>query len=151
MMKVWAFIDSEGRLCCALFPEAVPQGVEPTVFDVDSPDDLVLDNGEIRLQTAEEKLNEAKANLLAELKTLTASLLAPTDYVVLKIAEATELGQDTTELKQYYADKLSQRQQIRQFNDETEDAISQATSFEELEQIRQDMLSFASQMRGSEL
>jgi len=148
MMRVWAFIDNEGKLCCALFPEAVPQGVEPTVFDVDSPDDLVLDNGEIRLKTTEEKLSEAKANLLAELKTLTASLLAPTDYVIIKIAEATELGQDTTELKQYYADKLNQRQQIRQFNDETEDAISQATSFEELEQIRESMSQFANTIRS---
>ena len=148
MMKVWVFIDSEGKLCCALFPQAVPQGVEPTEFEVESPDDLVLDNGEIRLKTAEEKLSEAKANLLAELKTLTASLLAPTDYVIIKIAEAAGLGQDTTELKQYYADKLSQRQQIRQFNYETEDAISEATSFEELEQIRESMLQFANTIRS---
>jgi len=148
MMKVWAFIDNEGRLCCALIPQAVPQGVEPTEFEVESPDDLILDNGEIRLKTTEEKLSEAKANLLAELKTLTASLLAPTDYVIIKIAEATELGQDTTELKQYYADKLSQRQQIRQFNDETEDAISEATSFEELEQIRESMSQFANTIRS---
>ena len=147
-MRVWAFIDSEGKLCCALFPEAVPQGIQPTVFDVDSPDDLVLDNGEIRPKTTEEKLNEAKANLLAELKMLVASLLAPTDYVVLKIVEAAELGQDTTELKQYYADKLNERQQIRQFNAETKNAISQATSFEELEQIRESMSQFANTIRG---
>ena len=137
MMRVWAFIDSEGKLCCALFPEAVPQGVEPTPFDVDSPDDLVLDNGEIRLKTTEEKLSEAKANLLAELKTLTASLLAPTDYVIIKIAEATELGQDTTELKQYYANTLAKRQQIRRFNADMKQAIANAKTLEELKQLRE--------------
>jgi len=137
MMRVWAFIDSEGKLCCALFPQAVPQGVEPTVFDVDSPDDLVLDNGEIRLKTTEEKLSEAKANLLAELKTLTASLLAPTDYVIIKIAEATELGQDTTELKQYYANTLAKRQQIRRFNADMKQAIANAKTLEELKQLRE--------------
>ena len=137
MMKVWAFIDSEGKLCCALFPEAVPQGVEPTVFDVDSPDDLVLDNGEIRLKTTEEKLSEAKANLLAELKMLTASLLAPTDYVIIKIAEATELGQDTTELKQYYTNTLAKREQIRRFNADMKQAIANAKTLEELKQLRE--------------
>jgi len=137
MMRVWAFIDSEGKLCCALFPEAVPQGVEPTVFDVDSPDDLILDNGEIRLKTTEEKLSEAKANLLAELKMLTASLLAPTDYVIIKIAEATELGQDTTELKQYYTNTLAKREQIRRFNADMEQAIANAKTLEELKQLRE--------------
>jgi len=137
MMRVWAFIDSEGKLCCALFPQAVPQGVEPTPFDVDSPDDLVLDNGEIRLKTTEEKLSEAKANLLAELKMLTASLLAPTDYVIIKIAEATELGQDTTELKQYYANTLAKRQQIRRFNADMKQAIANAKTLEELKQLRE--------------
>jgi len=137
MMKVWAFIDSEGKLCCALFPEAVPQGVEPTEFEVDSPDDLVLDNGEIRLKTTEEKLSEAKANLLAELKMLTASLLAPTDYVIIKIAEATELGQDTTELKQYYTNTLAKREQIRRFNADMEQAIANAKTLEELKQLRE--------------
>jgi len=137
MMRVWAFIDSEGKLCCALIPEAVPQGVEPTPFDVDSPDDLVLDNGEIRLKTTEEKLSEAKANLLAELKMLTASLLAPTDYVIIKIAEATELGQDTTELKQYYTNTLAKREQIRRFNADMEQAIANAKTLEELKQLRE--------------
>ena len=137
MMKVWAFIDSEGKLCCALFPEAVPQGVEPTEFEVESPDDLILDNGEIRLKTTEEKLSEAKANLLAELKMLTASLLAPTDYVIIKIAEATELGQDTTELKQYYTNTLAKREQIRRFNADMEQAIANAKTLEELKQLRE--------------
>jgi len=137
MMRVWAFIDSEGKLCCALFPEAVPQGVEPTEFEVESPDDLILDNGEIRLKTPEEKLTEAKANLLAELKMLTASLLAPTDYVILKIAEATELGQDTTELKQYYTNTLAKREQIRRFNADMKQAIANAKTLEELKQLRE--------------
>jgi len=137
MMKVWVFIDSEGKLCCALFPQAVPQGVEPTEFEVESPDDLILDNGEIRLKTTEEKLSEAKANLLAELKMLTASLLAPTDYVIIKIAEATELGQDTTELKQYYTNTLAKREQIRRFNADMEQAIANAKTLEELKQLRE--------------
>jgi hypothetical protein len=65
MMKVWAYIHPETKiLCCALLPEAVPQGVQATEFDVSSPDDLVLDNGQIRMKTDAEKLAEIKADLI---------------------------------------------------------------------------------------
>jgi hypothetical protein len=42
-MKVWAFIHPELRiLCCALLPEAVPQGVEAVELEVASTDDVCM-------------------------------------------------------------------------------------------------------------
>jgi hypothetical protein len=62
MMKVWAYIHPELKiLCCALLPEAVPEGVEAVELEVETPDDVILDNGQIRLKTEAEKLAEEKA------------------------------------------------------------------------------------------
>jgi len=135
MMKVWAFIDSEGRLCCALFPEAVPQGVEPTVFDVDSPDDLILDGGIIRVKTEEEKVEDLKKVALLELKSVVYSLLAPSDYVIIKIAEATVTGEDVSTLKDYYKDVLGKRERVREWNERMKQRIEQAKTVEEMNRI----------------
>ena len=52
MMKVWAYVHPDLKiLCCALLPEAVPEGVEAVELEVETPDDVVLDNGQIRLKT----------------------------------------------------------------------------------------------------
>jgi hypothetical protein len=47
-----------------------------------------FDNGQIRLKTEAEKLEEEKQRKLAELKTYIGSLLGQTDYIIVKIAEA---------------------------------------------------------------
>ncbi len=137
-MKVWAFIHPELRiLCCALLPEAVPEGVEYVEFEVESPDDVVFDNGKIRLKTEEEKLTEEKERKLEELKRYIASLLEPTDYVVVRIAEA-EVKGDTAEaerLRQRYATQLQQRQAIREWNEQMKQAIRNANNLEELRSI----------------
>ncbi len=138
MMKVWAFIHPELRiLCCALLPEAVPEGVEYVELEVETPDDVVYDNGEIRLKTEEEKLTEEKERKLTELKSYVASLLEPTDYVVVRIAEA-EVRGDTAEaerLRQRYATQLQQRQAIREWNEQMKQAIRNAKNLEELRSI----------------
>jgi hypothetical protein len=44
------------------------QGVEAVELEVETPDDVILDNGQIRLKTEAEKLAEEKERKLAELK-----------------------------------------------------------------------------------
>ena len=137
-MKVWAYIHPQlNTLCCALLPEAVPQGIQAIEFDVESPDDVILDNGQIRVKTEAEKLSEEKQRKLEELKRYVATLLEPTDYVVIKISEAETLRNTETaeQLKQKYATQLQQRQTIRQWNEQTEQAIQNAQSLEELRGI----------------
>jgi hypothetical protein len=137
-MKVWAYIHPElNILCCALLPEAVPPGVEAIEFEVESTDDVVFDNGQIRLKTEAEKLAEEKQKKLSELKTYVAGLLAQTDYVITKITEA-QIQNDTEEvgaLKQKYSVQLQQRETIRTWNEQMKQAIRNATSLEELRGI----------------
>jgi hypothetical protein len=137
-MKVWAYIHPELKiLCCALLSEAVPQGIQAIEFDVESPDDVIYDGMQIRLKTQDEKLQEKKQRKLVELKNYVASLLAPTDYIIIKIAEAQELG-DTVQvdaLKQKYLAQLQQRKAIRAWNEQTEQAIQNAQTIDELRSI----------------
>ena len=137
-MKVWAYIHPNlNILCCALLPEAVPEGVEAVEFEVASPDDVVLDNGQIRLKTEAEKLAEEKQKKLAELKSYVAGLLVQTDYIITKIAEEQIVGdtEAVEQLKQKYAIQLQRREAIRQWNEQMKQAIKNATSLEELRGI----------------
>ena len=136
MMKVWAYLHPElNILCCALLPEAVPKGVEAIEFEVETPDDVILDdNGQIRLKTEVEKLTEEKQRKLIELKNYVAGLLAQTDYVITKIAEA-QIQNDTAEveaLKQKYATQLQQREAIRTWNEQMKQSIKNAQSLDDL-------------------
>jgi len=66
-MKVWAYLNSNGVVCCALTPEAVPPGVSYTSFTVNSPDDVVYASGTIRTKTQSELLAEAQQQALQQL------------------------------------------------------------------------------------
>jgi hypothetical protein len=137
-MKVWAYIHPDLKiLCCALLPEAVPPNVEVVELEVASPDDVIYDNGQIRLKTEAEKLTEEKQKKLAELKNHTASLLEQTDYIITKIAEAQVRGDEAEveQLKQKYATQLQQREVIRQWNEQIKQAIRNAKTLEELRSI----------------
>jgi hypothetical protein len=137
-MKVYAFIHPElNILCCAVLPEAVPEGVEAIELEVESPDDVILDNGQIRVKTEAEKLEEEKQKKLAELKKYVAGLLEQTDYIITKIAEAQFVGntEAVEQLKQRYATQLQQREAIRAWNEQMKQAIKNATSLEELRGI----------------
>jgi hypothetical protein len=138
MMKVYAFIHPELQiLCCALLPEAVPPSVEVVELEAESPDDVILDNGQIRLKTEAEKLEEEKRKKLSELKNYTANLLERTDYVVVRIAEA-EINGDTDKaewLKQKYAKQLQEREAIQQWNEQMKQAIRNAKTLDELRQM----------------
>ena len=138
MMKVWAYVHPELKvLCCALLPEAVPEGVRAIEVEVESPDDVVLDNGRIRLKTEAEKFAEEKQKKFLELKNYVASLLVPTDYIVTKIAEAQIRGdvEEVEMLKQRYEEQLQRREAIRQWNEQMEQVIENAASLEELREI----------------
>ncbi len=137
-MKVYAFIHPDLQtLCCALLPEAVPEGVKAIELEVETPDDVVFDNGQIRLKTETEKLAEEKQRKLAELKRYIATLLEQTDYIIIKIAEA-EVKRDTAEaerLRQRYAEQLQEREATRQWNEQMKQAIRNAQTLEELRQL----------------
>lgn len=137
-MKVWAYIHPQlNILCCALLQENIPDNVDAIEFEVENTNDIVYDGTQIRLKTQDEKLQELKAQKLSELKTYVASLLAQTDYVITKIAEA-QIQNDTAEveaLKQKYATQLQQREAIRQWNEQTKQAINNAQSLDELNSI----------------
>jgi len=137
-MKVYAFIHPDLKtLCCALLPEAVPEGVEAVELEVETPDDVILDNGQIRVKTETEKLEEEKQRKLAELKNYVAGLFSQTDYIVLKISEAQVRGDEAEveRLRQRYASQLQQREAIRQWNEQMKQAIKNAETLEELRSI----------------
>jgi len=137
-MKVWAYVHPElNILCCALLPEAIPQGIQAIEFEVETPDDVIFDGNQIRLKTQEEKLNERKQIKMQELKNYVAVLLQPTDYVVIKIAEAQSLDDfaKANELLQKYSQVLERRQKIREWNEKIKQAIKEAKTLEELEGI----------------
>jgi len=138
MMKVWAYIHPDlGILCCALLKESVPEGVNAVELEVMSPDDIVYENGQIRVKTEAEKLEEERQRKLAELKNYVEQLLKPTDYIVVKIAEAQVRGDEAEveRLKQRYARQLQQREDIRQWNEQMKEVIRNAKTLEELRQI----------------
>jgi hypothetical protein len=137
-MKVWAYIHPQlNILCCALSPEAVPPNVEAVELEVETPDDVILDNGQIRVKTEAEKLEEEKQRKLAELKNYVASLLEQTDYIIVRIAEVQLRGDEAEveQLKQKYSQKLQQREAIRQWNEQMKQAIRNAKTLEELRSI----------------
>jgi len=80
-------------------------------------------------------LDEKKRQMLNALTGLFVSLISQTDYVLLKIQEARELGQDVTSLLQKYQPKLQWRQALRQWKSAKEQAIQNAKSKEELASI----------------
>jgi hypothetical protein len=155
-MKVWAYIHPElNILCCALFKESVPEGVSTIEFEVESHDqinDIVYDGTQIRFKTLEEKLQEEKIKFQNLRKQKVASLLAQTDYVITKISDLKtqlELGiinsdAYTAEIQKYLS-VLQERHNIRDWNVNIETRIQNATTLDELEQIKTEIISYTGQ------
>lgn len=82
-------------------------------------------------------LNKLKQVKLSQLKSYTAFLLAPTDYVITKITEAQLLNNiDQLEaLKQKYVNQLQQRENIRTWSEQTKQAINNAFTIDDLNNI----------------
>ena len=137
-MKVWAYIHPQlNILCRALLQEAIPKNVNAVEFEVESADDIILDNGTIRVKTYEEKLNELKQQKLTQLKSYVADKLSQTDYIITKISEA-QLLNDTEQveaLKQKYSLQLQERENIRDWNEKMKQAIKNAATIEELNSL----------------
>jgi hypothetical protein len=130
-MRLYAWVEN-GQLFTTEDKNLVPP--EAVEFEMESFDDLTYDGTQIRLKTQEEKLQELKAQKLSELKTYVAGLLAQTDYVITKIAEA-QIQNDTAEveaLKQRYSAQLQQREAIRIWNEQMKQSIKSAKSLDEL-------------------
>jgi len=130
-MKIYAWVEN-GQLFTTEDKNLAPS--DAIEFEVESFDELIWDGTQIRLKTQDEKLQELKAQKLSELKTYVASLLAQTDYVITKIAEA-QIRNDTEEveaLKQKYSAQLQQREAIRQWNEQMKQAIKNAQSLDDL-------------------
>ena len=133
-MKLYAWVEN-GQLFSTEDKNLAPS--EAIEFEVENFDDLTYDGTQIRLKTQDEKLQELKAQKLSELKTYVTSLLAQTDYVITKIAEA-QLQNNTEEveaLKQKYSAQLQQREAIRQWSEQMKQAIRNAQTLEELRSI----------------
>jgi len=133
-MKLYAWVENEQLFTTEDKNLAPSNAIE---LEVMSPDDVVYDNGQIRVKTEAEKLEEEKRKKLSELKNYVEHLLKPTDYVIVKIAEAQVRGDqaEVERLKQRYASQLQQREAIRQWNEQMKQAIRNAKTLEELRQI----------------
>jgi hypothetical protein len=88
-MKLYAWVENEQLFATEDKNLASSNAIE---LEVETPDDVVYDNGQIRVKTETEKLEEEKQRKLTELKTYIGSLLGQTDYIIVKIAEAQALG-----------------------------------------------------------
>jgi len=147
-MRVWAYVNEQGTLCCALLKESVPANVRAVELEVETPDDVILNNGQIRVKTEQEKIESMKQEALTELKLTVSGLLAPTDYILTKITEAQTLSEDIEPLLTRYAHELSQRQAIRGWNASMKEAIKNAKTRAELQPILEEIrtrLTFSSQ------
>jgi len=133
-MKLYAWVENEQLFTTEDKNLAPSNAIE---LEVESPDDVVLDNGQIRVKTEAEKLEEERQRKLSELKNYVEHLLEPTDYVVVRIAEAQVRGDEAEveRLRQRYASQLQQREAIRQWNEQMKQAIRNAETLDELRQM----------------
>ncbi|MCI4435905.1 MAG: hypothetical protein JHC33_03735 [Ignisphaera sp.] len=82
-------------------------------------------------------LDKLKQTKLTQLKSYTSNLLSQTDYIIAKITEI-QLLNDTNQLeflKQKYSTQLQQRTDIRTWNEQTKQAINNATTLDTLNSI----------------
>jgi hypothetical protein len=140
-MKVYAWTEN-GQLFITEDKNLAPANA--IELEVETPDDVIYDGTQIRVKTEEEKLVEEKQKKLTELKNYVASLLRPTDYVVIRIAEAQALRnrQIAKQLRQKYTKQLQQRQAIRQWNEQMKQAIRNAKTLEELRSVELNFTDF---------
>lgn len=109
------------------------------VPDETLPQDLIIDNGVLRLKTEEEKLAELKQEKLKQLKTCVASLLSQTDWVILKLQSLRDEGWSDAKIQaemQKYQSILDERKAIREWNLQIEQMIQNAQTIQELESIK---------------
>jgi hypothetical protein len=158
-MKVWAYLDpNTNKVCCALLQESVPPDVSVLVkFELESPSqiqDIIYDGVSIRLKTLDEKLQEKKVELQELKNRRLAGVFAKTDYVIIKLNDLKmqlDAGAITSDVYnaefQKYQSILQTRLNIRRWNDDIETRIQNATTLDELEQIKNEIISYTEQFK----
>ena len=134
-MKIYAWVENGQLFTTEDKNLALSNAIE---FEVESFDDLIWDGTQIRLKTQDEKLQELKSQKLSELKTYVASLLAQTDWVIIKLQSMKEESWSDNEIQvevQKYQPILEKRKRIREWNEQTEQAIQNAKTFEDINSI----------------
>ncbi len=133
----WAWFEGQ-NIFVAYSKDVVPENAIEVSDDI-TPQDLVIENGQLRLKTEEERLNELKQRKLQDLKGYVSNLLSQTDWVVIKLQSLVNEGWSEEEIqaeKEKYREILEQRRRIREWNRQMEQAIQNAQTLEELEGIR---------------
>jgi hypothetical protein len=94
---------------------------------------ITIDNGTIIQNTEQQILQNLQKQKLQNLSIYVASLLQPTDYIIIKMAEAQLTNNNIPPgLQTKYANQLQQRENIRKWNDDMEQAINNATTIDQL-------------------
>jgi hypothetical protein len=94
---------------------------------------ITVANGTITQNTEQQVLQNLQKQKLQQLADYVSTLLQPTDYIILKISEAQTTNDNTLQaLQSKYATQLQQRASIRQWNENTKQAINNSTTIDQL-------------------
>ncbi len=129
----WAWFEGE-NIFVAYSKDVVPENAVEVPDDI-TPQDLVIEGGQLRLKTDEEKLDEIKQYKLQELKMYVANLLSQTDWVVIKLQSLVNEGWSKSEIqaeKEKYQAILEQRRKIREWNEKMKQMLQSAQTLDEL-------------------
>ncbi len=129
----WAWFEGQ-NIFVAYSKEVAPENAIE-VPDSITPQDLVVENGQLRLKTEQERLNEIKQYKLQELKTYMANLLAQTDWVIAKLQSMVNEGWADEEIqaeRQKYEPVFKQRREIREWAEQMKKLIKEAKTVDEV-------------------
>jgi len=97
---------------------------------------ITVANGTITQNTEQQVLQTLQKQKLQQLADYVETLLQPTDYIVTKISEAQATNYNNLQtLQTKYAKQLQQRTSIRKWNENTKQAINNATTIDQLNSI----------------
>jgi uncharacterized protein YihD (DUF1040 family) len=97
---------------------------------------ITVANGTITQNTEQQVLQILQKQKLQQLANYVGKLLQPTDYIIIKISEAQATNDNTLQaLQTKYAPQLQQRASIRQWNENTKQAINNTTAIDQLRAI----------------
>jgi hypothetical protein len=136
--NVYAWIDDKGNLQTHNIPELAPKkAVKITKYGHSklSPNFLItIDNGTITQNTEEQVLQNLQKQKLQQLDKYVSLLLQPTDYIIIKIAEAQTVNdsQLLQSLQVKYATQLQYRQSVRDWSDKMKQTINNCTTIEQI-------------------
>ena len=104
-----------------------------------NPETMKIIDNKVVFKTEDEILQEKRTVKENQLKSLVGFLLSQTDWVIIKLQSMKEEGWSDNEIQvevQKYQPILEKRKRIREWNEQTEQAIQNAKTIEELEAIK---------------